>query len=147
MIPQCGMVLEDQTVLLSLHEQLEDNMNHLKTVQSIGMGFLVLALTVGLTLSVTTSAFSHGGKTHREETFTAFQAVQKASQLYDRLLAAGKLSEGWETGLKTIIISTRKTGNKSEYVIQFETDKENPDSVYFFFSQDGMYSGSNFTGE
>lgn len=122
-------------------------MNHLKINQSIGMNFLVLALIVGLTLSVTTSALSHGGKTHSEESFTAFQAVQKATQLYDRLIAAGKLSEGWETGLKTINISTRKTGNKSEYVIQFETDKENPDSVYFFFSKDGMYSGSNFTGE
>ena len=122
-------------------------MNHLKTGQAIGMSFLVLASLVGLTLSVTTSAFSHGGKTHSEETFTAFQAVQKATQLYDRLIAAGKLSEGWETGLKTIKISTRKTGNKSEYVIQFETDKENPDSVYFFFSKEGMYSGSNFTGE
>ena len=122
-------------------------MNHLKTGQAIGMSFLVLALIVGLTLSVATSAFSHGGKTHSEETFTAFQAVQKATQLYDRLIAAGKLSEGWETGLKTINISTRKTGNKSEYVIQFETVKENPDSVYFFFSKDGMYSGSNFTGE
>ena len=122
-------------------------MNHLKIGQPIGMSFLVFTLIVGLTLSVTTSAFSHGGKTHSEVTLTAFQAVQKATQLYDRLIAAAKLSEGWETGLKTIEISTRKTGNKSEYVIQFKTDKENPDSVYFFFSQDGMYSGSNFTGE
>ena len=117
-------------------------MNHQKTGQPILMSFLVFTLIVGLTLSVTSPAFSHGGKTHSEETFTAFQAVQKATQLYDRLIASGKLSEGWETGLITIKISTRKTGKKSEYVIQFKTDKENPDSVYFFFSQDGMYSGS-----
>jgi hypothetical protein len=122
-------------------------MNHFKTGQSIGMRFLVFVMVVGFTLNVTTPAFSHGGKTHSEKTFTTFQAVQKATQLYDRLIASGKLSEEWETGLKTINISTRNTGNKNEYVVQFETVQENPNSVYFFFNQDGTYSGSNFTGE
>ena len=78
---------------------------------------------VGLSHISVLSAHGHGGKTHSEETFTAFQAVQNATQLYDRLLAAGTLSEGWETGLKTIIISTRNTDNKSVYVIQFVTVK------------------------
>ena len=122
-------------------------MNHFKTSHTIGMRFLVFVMMVGFTLIVTTPAFSHGGKTHGEETFTTFQAVQKATRLYDRLITAGKLSEGWETGLKTINISTRNTGNNRETVVQFETVKENPSSVYFFFNQDGAYSGSNFTGE
>ena len=122
-------------------------MKYAKSSHSVGTTVLIFIMMVGFSHISVLSAHGHGGKTHSDETFTAFQAVQKATQLYDRLIAAGKLSEGWETGLKTIKISTRKTGNKSEYVIQFETDKENPDSVYFFFSKDGMYSGSNFTGE
>lgn len=122
-------------------------MNHIKTGHTPGIRFLVFVMAVGFLLSVVTFAFSHGGKTHNEETFTALEAVQSATQLYDRLIVSGKLSEGWETGLKTIKISTRKTGDTIEYVVQFETVKENPGSVYFFFDQDGAYSGSNFTGK
>ena len=122
-------------------------MNRVKIGHTLGIRFLVFVMAVGFFLSFATLAFSHGGKTHNEETFTSFQAVQKATQLYDRLIASGKLSEVWETGLKTIKISTRNTGDTIEYVVQFETVKKNPESVYFFFSQDGMYSGSNFTGE
>ena len=122
-------------------------MNHFKTGHTNGISFLVFVMVVGFTLSVATPSFGHGGKTHSEETFTTFQAVQKATQLYDRLIASGKLSEGWETGLKIIKISTRTSGNKNEYVVQFETIQENPNSVYFFFNQDGTYSGSNFSGE
>jgi hypothetical protein len=111
------------------------------------MNILVFVLVVSFTFIVTNPARSHGGKTHAEDTFTTFQAVQKATVLYDRLIASGKLPEIWETGLKAIIISTQNTGNSRETVVQFETINENPSSVYFFFSQDGAYSGSNFSGE
>ena len=122
-------------------------MNHLKTRNKIGVAIIVFVMVVGFIYIVEQPAHSHGGKAHRGEAFTAFQAVQKATQLYDRLIASGKLSEVWETGLKTIRISIRNTPNKREYVVQFETDKEHPNSVYFFFNQDGGYSGSNFTGK
>ena len=109
-----------------------------------GLAFLMM---VGLTYLTALPAYSHGGKTHAQE-FTAFQAVQKATQLYDRLIASGKLPEAWETELKTITVDTRNKGNQNEYVVQFETTKmEMPSSVFFFFSQKGTYSGSNFTGE
>lgn len=122
-------------------------MKYFKTGRSIVIRFLVSVMVVGFTLSAATPAFSHGGKTHSEETFTPFQAVQKATQLYDRLVASGKLPVMWETGLKTIHISTRNSDNSREYVVQFETIQENPSSVYFFFNQYGEYSGSNFSGE
>ena len=122
-------------------------MNYHKSGFTIGMCFLVFVIMVGLTLSDVMPALGHGGKTHAEETFSAFQAVQNATQLYNRLLASGKLPEVWESALKTIKISTRNTVSKLEYIVQFETAKEDPNSVYFFYSQDGVYSGSNFTGE
>jgi hypothetical protein len=127
--------------------QLEVSMNHFKTSLKLCMNILVFALVVGFTFMVANPARSHGGKTHAEDTFTTFQAVQKATVLYDRLIASGKLPEVWETGLKTIRISTRNTDNSRETVVQFETINENPSSVYFFFNQDGEYSGSNFSGE
>jgi uncharacterized protein DUF6488 len=122
-------------------------MNQFETGPIIRMKMLVFVMVVGFLSSVATPVFSHGGKTHSDDTFTTFQAVQKATVLYDRLIVSGKLPEVWETGLKTIRISTRNTGNNRETVVQFETINENPNSVYFFFNQDGEYSGSNFSGE
>lgn len=122
-------------------------MNHVKTNHKIRVTLLFYILAIGFTCIAILPAHSHGGKTHAEDAFTAFQAVQKAAQLYDRLIASGKLPEVWETELKTIKISTRNTANKREYVVQFQTATENPGSVYFFFNQKGEYTGSNFTGE
>lgn len=112
-------------------------------------GFLVLGLVFLLILlfSGLQTAHSHGGKTHGEDEFTALQAVIKATQLYDRLIAAGKLSEGWETGLKSIEVRIEEEDGNREYIIQFETTAEQPRSVYFFFDKTGKYAGSNYTGE
>lgn len=108
---------------------------------------IVFAMLIGVTSIIVLPAYSHGGKTHGGEAFTAFQALQKATQLYDRLIASGKLAEEWETGLQTIKIDARNSAEKPEYVAQFERVKGSPSSVYFFFNQDGEYSGSNFTGK
>lgn len=108
------------------------------------IGFLV---TIGLNGIFTTSAHGHGGKTHADESFTAFQALEKATELYDRLIASGKLAESWETGLKTVTIDIWNPDDKREYVVQFEISEGENRSVYFFFDQDGNYSGSNFTGK
>jgi len=96
-------------------------------------------------LASTTPVFAHGGKPH-SEAFTALQAVQKATELYDRLIRAQKLPEEWETGLSSIHVSTRQAENKPEFVVQFKRIKDEPNSVYFFFNREGEYSGSNFTG-
>lgn len=92
-------------------------------------------------------AHSHGGKTHEGEMFSVFQAVQKATQLYDRLITSGKLPEVWETELTSIHIYIRQTKDKREYVVEFKRAKGDPNSVYFFFDQKGEYTGSNFTGK
>ena len=92
-------------------------------------------------------AHSHGGKTHAEDPFSALEAVQKATQLYDRLIVSGKLPEAWETGLSSIHVSVRGAENSRETVVQFKRSDGDPDSVYFYFDRQGEYSGSNFTGE
>ncbi|BBO69512.1 hypothetical protein DSCA_34420 [Desulfosarcina alkanivorans] len=106
-----------------------------------------LLTAAGLILSGPGEAFGHGGKTHAAEPFSAFQAVQKATQLYDRLIVSEKLSEDWETGLASIHVTVRGTESRREYVVQFKRSGDDPGSVYFYFNRQGDYSGSNFTGK
>lgn len=107
----------------------------------------IALITLGVIVSGTEIANSHGGKTHGEEAFTAFQAVQKATQLYDRLIASGKLPEDWETDLVSIHISARGDETSRETVVQFKRTGGDPESLYFYFDHRGEYSGSNFTGK
>ena len=110
----------------------------------ITIPFLTLILTVGIADLNTANA--HGGKTHGGNQFTALQAVQKAIQLYDRLIIDGKLDETWETGLKSIDVNTREKDGIIETRVGFQRSAGSPGSVYIFFSADGSYSGSNFDG-
>lgn len=107
----------------------------------------VAVIVTGVIVAGAGIANSHGGKTHGEEPFSAFQAVQKATQLYDRLILSGKLPEDWETGLSSIHVSVRGAENSRETVVQFKRSAGDPDSVYFYFDRQGEYSGSNFSGE
>jgi hypothetical protein len=101
----------------------------------------------GIIVAGTGVAHSHGGKTHGGDAFSAFQAVQKATQLYDRLISSSKLTEDWETSLTSIHISVRGNEKSRETVVQFKRTGGDPDSLFFFFDHQGDYSGSNFTGK
>ena len=108
----------------------------------------IIALALSLLILIgTLPVWSHGGKSHGGTGFSPLQAVQKATELYDRLIKMEKLEEAWETGLTAINVSTRQAGDKPEYVVRFSRVEGNPESVYFFFDQQGEYSGSNFTGQ
>ena len=122
-------------------------MRHIINKNAMSAVFLMMVVVFLFSFSSVQPVHSHGGKTHGEETFTTFQAVKKATQLYDRLIVSGKLPEEWETKLKNIAVSIRNKDNKREYVVQFEITQGDPGSVYFFFDQNGAYSGSNFTGK
>ena len=119
----------------------------------ISAGFQVLKVmligmaAMGLMLSGALPALSHGGKNHGETEFTSFQAVRKASELYDRLIVAGKLDGVWETGLSSITVNSRNSEGKKEFVVKFIRTQGEPDSVYFFFDLNGEYTGSNFSGK
>jgi hypothetical protein len=108
-------------------------------------------VTIGLVVAVLVFAgvgvsMGHGGKTHSDEPLSAFEAVQKAVQLYNRLIVSKKLPEVWETGLASVHVTARETAKGRETVVQFKRSSGDPDSVYFYFNRQGEYSGSNFTG-
>ena len=105
---------------------------------------LAAVISIGLALTAA-AAFGHGGK-HADE-FTHLQALQKATQLYDRLINNKKLDTSWETDLKKVTVSNRQKGEKKEIVVVFHREKGEPAAVYIFFNAAGKYIGSNFTGE
>ncbi len=105
---------------------------------------LLAVISIGLALTAT-AAFGHGGK--HADAFTHLQALQKATQLYDKLISSKKLDTSWETNLKKVTVSNRQKSEKKEIVVAFHREKGDPTAVYIFFNAAGKYIGSNFTGE
>ena len=93
------------------------------------------------------TAVAHGPGGHGDNAFTALQSAEKGMELYNRLIADGKIEESWETGFTTVEVSTRGSGDAMEYVVRFDRMEGDPQSVYIFFDMKGNYTGSNFTGE
>jgi hypothetical protein len=92
-------------------------------------------------------SYGHGGKSHAVEEFTALDALEKATELYGRLLATGKLKTGWETGLSRVEISRLENKGHRAFGISFHRSEGEPATVHIFLKADGSYAGSNFTGE
>jgi hypothetical protein len=112
------------------------------SIKSIGFIYLIpLLILIG------SFTFAHGPKGHGSSEFTAFMAVKKGVELYNQLLASGRLDESWETGLDKIEVATRKSGDKNEFVLGFSRSQGSPKTVYIFFSEKGEYTGSNFTAK
>ncbi len=106
----------------------------------VSAGVIIIFLIAAL-------AVAHGPKGHSEADFTALQAAKKGVMLYDRLVSSGKLDESWETDLARIEIFKNSNGPQKELVVKFSRLESEPRTVFIFFSGDGQYKGSNFTGK
>jgi hypothetical protein len=116
-----------------------EHRNPLKRFTALSVLLLIFLMSVPL-------ALAHGPKGHGGDEFTALQAAKKGIELYDKLVASGKLKTPWETDLKNIEVFPRQSGEKREVVVKFSRSKGEPQSVYIYFTEKGDYSGSNFTG-
>jgi len=119
-------------------EKVSPRRSWFRNMTTITFGFIIL-LAAAL-------AFAHGGKKHGSS-FTPLQALQKGTELYDKLVVSGKLAESWETDLEEVKISDRQKDGQKEYIVSFERSGGDPSTVYIFFTSDGKYAGSNFTGD
>jgi Family of unknown function (DUF6488) len=119
--------------------------NHLKFKNASKYFFTLIVPLLMFHLSVSLVS-AHGPKGHGGDEFTALQAAKKGIELYDKLVASGKLEESWETNLTNIEVFSRQSGEKRELVVKLSRSKGEPLSVYIFFTEKGDYSGSNFTG-
>lgn len=116
----------------------------IKNIQFVGFIIFIILM---VNIMIIPQAFSHGGKTHDENEFTAFSALNEATKLYGKLLEDGKLQETWEIELVNIKISNREKNGDKEFVVSFEKTSGDPAKVFIFIDANGNYSGSNFSGE
>lgn len=116
----------------------------LSAVRSRNVQIKGLLLTLVLSMILAPTVWAHGGKAHKG--FTALQALQKATELYDQLVAQGKLDATWETDLVEVFVKPPKLPDTKEFVIRFSRTAQEPRSVYIFLTSEGRYAGSNFTG-
>ncbi|MFZ7127825.1 MAG: DUF6488 family protein [Desulfobacterales bacterium] len=107
----------------------------------------LVCIAIAIILFSSSMVFAHGGMTHADNAFTPLQALQKATELFDRLVVSGKLDESWETDLKAAAIKIVEKNGNPEYRVAFERGGGEPSVVYIFFTLDGQYAGSNFEGE
>ena len=78
---------------------------------------LVIISIILISLLISTiPVFGHGGK-HAADEFTHLQALQKATEMYDRLIANGKLDQSWETKLIRVNVSNRMKAEKKEIIL------------------------------
>jgi hypothetical protein len=108
---------------------------------------IIVLSGVIISFMVAAFAFAHGPKGHSGGDFNTLQAAKKGVILYDRLVSSGKLEESWETELASIEIFKKNNGKQMEFVVKFNRSESEPQTVFIFFSGDGQYKGSNFTGK
>ena len=116
-----------------------------RIIKQLGVPTMITMIALFTIIGAAAAAFGHGGK--HTGAFTHLQALQKAAQLYDKLIDNGKLDQSWENGLEKVTISNRQKSIKEEVVVVFHRLEGDPRAVYIFFNADGKYAGSNFTGE
>ena len=108
----------------------------------------VITLVFLVAVMAGATVFAHGGKGHGSGgDFTNLEALKKAIEFYDKLIASEKLEVGWETNVEKVQIAERRKGAEVEKVVSFSRSSGEPKTVYIFFKSSGEYAGSNFTGQ
>jgi hypothetical protein len=109
---------------------------------------VVIAVVFSMVVLAGVAVYGHGGKSHGSGgDFTNLEALKKATELYDKLVAAAKLDADWEISVESVQISERRKGAETEKVVAFSRAAGDPKTVYVFFKSNGEYAGSNFTGQ
>jgi hypothetical protein len=122
-----------------MHDNSDTPISFIRLASSILL-FLVVLMSVSL-------VSAHGPKGHGDTEFTALEAAKKGIELYDKLVASGKIEKSWEMDLENIKVFPHQNGNKQELIVKFSRSKGEPQSLYIFFTEKGEYNGSNFTGK
>ena len=122
-----------------MHAYSDTHISFIRLASSILL-FLVVLMGVSL-------VSAHGPKGHGDTEFTALEAAKKGIELYDNLVASGKIEKSWEMDLENIKVFPHQIGNKQELIVKFSRSNSEPQSLYIFFTEKGEYNGSNFTGK
>ncbi len=117
------------------------------TKESVVRAVIMILLFFGAVVA-SAVVYAHGGKSHGAGgEFTNLEALKKATELYDKLVASNKLDVSWEISVEAIQIAERRKGSEVEKVVSFSKKTGDPRTVYIFFTSHGEYAGSNLTGQ
>lgn len=116
------------------------------TKAHFGVGLLGIALSALVILGPSVGS-AHGPGGHDQQAFTPLSAARKGMEVFDKLIAGGKLDESWETRFAAVQVSRRAAAGNGEFIVKLSRDQGDPAAVYIFFDIQGEYRGSNFSGE
>ncbi len=91
----------------------------------------------------------HGpGGSHTSGPITSEIAVKRAEKQVQTLITKGKLDKSWAS-VKSVGATQKDFGKGPEWIVSFKNDKEaDPakQTLYVFYTLNGSYIASNFTG-
>lgn len=92
----------------------------------------------------------HGpGGSHSHGPMTSNAAIKKAEKQVKSLVEKGKIDKSW-TDAKLVESKQADFGKGQEWVVSFKNDKEKDSTkqvIYVFYTLNGSYLATNFTGK
>jgi hypothetical protein len=86
---------------------------------------------------------------HHHGPISSEQAVKKATKHVQKLVKTGKIDSSW-SGVSSKSVEEKSYGHGPEWVVTFENKSiEDPEkqTLYVFYTINGKYLASNFTGQ
>lgn len=91
----------------------------------------------------------HGSGGHSHGPVSSEAVIMKATEKVKSLAESGKIDKSW-AGIKAVGATQKTFANESEWVVTFKNEKLSDvtkQTLYLFFTLDGMYIATNFTGK
>ena len=122
------------------------------------MKILSIALMAGVMMIASPVLFNNnamaggsheGGHGHSHGPISSNKAISKATKKIQQLVAKGKLDKSWGD-IQATSAEKKQFGKKTEWVVSFKNEKladKEKQNLYIFFTLDGHYLATNFTGK
>lgn len=91
----------------------------------------------------------HGSGGHSHGPISNGSAINKATDKIKSLVKVGKLDKSW-ANIKAIGATKKTFGSEPEWVVTFKNEKVSDatkQTLYVFFTLDGTYIATNYTGD
>lgn len=91
----------------------------------------------------------HGSGGHSHGPVSSKAVIMKATEKVKSLAESGKIDKSW-AGIKAVGATQKTFANESEWVVTFKNEKLSDvtkQTLYLFFTLDGSYIATNFTGK
>ena len=91
----------------------------------------------------------HSNHGHSHGTVSKARVIKKAKYKISRLVKKGKVDNSWK-GLNPVSVTQKKFGKKMEWVVEFHNQgikDATKQKLFVFYSLDGHYIATNYTGK